>query len=83
MMFSEITQTGKIPKDASRESVIASALSDWACCVAGSKPPEKFGIGMVQVSIYLGTFATPDNLSLLADEIINQKELEIPQNIIK
>ena len=73
--FPEIFLTGKLPENWSKESLIADGLVGWGCCMAGAKPPEKFGQGMILITSKVG-IATPDRLSELADEVIN-KQLNI------
>lgn len=67
--YSEISITGQLPKkrdNVSEEdykaSICADALMDWAICIAGDKPPQKFGEGMVEVHKLLGVSATPESL---------------------
>lgn len=70
-MFPEIFITGELPKDWSRESLIADGLCAWGCCMAGAKPPANFGHGMVLLSEKVGT-AIPDELMALAKEITDK-----------
>jgi hypothetical protein len=73
MIFPEILTTGKLPKEWSKESLIADGLCGWGCCMAGNKPPEKFGEGMALISTIVGT-ASPDGLSKLADEFLKSRK---------
>lgn len=72
--FPNIFITGKLPASFSKKSLIADGLCGWGCCMAGAKPPDKFGEGMALIAIKLGT-ATPEGLSKLADEILSVKKL--------
>jgi hypothetical protein len=69
MMFSSISTSGKISREATKNEICANALNDWACCIAGSKPPENFGFGMAEVGSILGIPATPDELMKYADTL--------------
>ena len=70
--FPEILMTGKLPANWSKESLIADGLCGWGCCMAGAKPPEKFGEGMALIGSKVGV-ATPDGLSELADKLLAKK----------
>lgn len=71
--FPDIFITGEYPEGWTKESLIADGLCGWGCCMAGSKPPEKFGVGMTLISKVVGT-ALPEGLSKLADEMILKKQ---------
>ena len=66
-IFSKTSITGQVPQDHPKVAVLADALNDWGCCMAGAKPPENFGHGMVEVGKTLGVTATPTNLMDLAN----------------
>lgn len=77
MQYSEISITGQLPEkreDVSEEhykaSICAKALMDWGVCMAGTRPPQKFGEGMVQVSKLLGVSASPESLKKYADTLV-------------
>ena len=57
----------KAEPDARR--VCAWALSEWAHCSMGAKPPEYFGMSMVVAGERLGIIATSDNLMAYAKNI--------------
>lgn len=73
MIFPEIFNTGVLPENYNKESLIADGLCGWACCIVGAKPPEKFGEGMTSIARILGT-ATPDGLYKLADKYLAEKK---------
>ena len=77
LQYSEISITGQLPEkreDVSEEhykaSICAKALGDWGNCMAGNRPPQKFGEGMVQVSQLLGVSASPESLKEYADTLV-------------
>lgn len=73
LIFPEIFITGKLPENWCNESLVADGLVGWANCMAGSTPPENFGVGMALIEHQLGT-ATPDGLEKLADKISEKKK---------
>ncbi len=68
-LFSEISEAGKLPETPNTKMVLASALCDWGCVIAGAKPPENFGRGMAAVGAFLGVSPTPSGLMELAKKI--------------
>ena len=77
LQFSEISNTGQLPEkreDVTEEhykaSICAKALCDWGNCMAGNRPPQKFGEGMVQVSQLLGVPASLESLMEYADKLV-------------
>lgn len=60
--YSEISITGEIPKGLPKKAILASALNDWGCCMAGASIPENFGMGMAKVGLSLDVVATHENL---------------------
>jgi hypothetical protein len=72
MKFPKIFITGKLPENWTKKSLIAKGLTGWGCCMAGAKPPEKFGEGMALISNKVGT-STPDGLSELANKMSAKK----------
>lgn len=77
LQYSEISITGQLPEkreDVSDEhykaSVCAKALMDWGVCMAGTRLPQKFGEGMVQVSKLLGVSASPESLKEYASTLV-------------
>mgnify|MGYP001566966813 CR=1 FL=1 len=62
--------TGEIPAETGNKAdttLCAYALCAWALCMAGNKPPAKFGVAMVKISRRLGiTRGGPDVFSQLA-----------------
>ena len=76
LQFSEISITGQLPEkreDVTEEhykaSICAKALGDWGICMAGTRPPQKFGEGMVEVRKLLGVSSDPDSLMEYADTL--------------
>lgn len=77
LQYSEISITGQLPEkreDVTEEhykaSVCAKALMDWGICMTGTRLPQKFGDGMVQVSKLLGVSANPQSLKEYANKLI-------------
>lgn len=66
--------TGIVPREACDLEVCAMALSGWALCMAGSKPPEKFGEAMVVIGQRLNILPLAENVSKLADKPMAERE---------
>ena len=45
-----------------KAEVLAIGLSSWGHCMAGNKPPEHFGMMMIEVGNRLSVSPTPQNL---------------------
>ena len=65
-IFSEISTNGRFPENPDPKLVLADALNDWGCVLAGAGAPENFGRGMAAVGKFLGVSPTPDGLMALA-----------------
>ena len=65
-MFPEIFITGKIPLNRDERALCADALCGWACCMGGAKPPENFGIAMVEIGRRLGVSPTAESIEQYA-----------------
>lgn len=50
--------------------LIAMALNNWACCMAGGTPPKDFGESMQLIGEKVGINPTPANVDAKAKEII-------------
>jgi hypothetical protein len=62
---------GQIPADRSNKALCADALTAWANCMAGHKPPETFGVTMQAIGVRLGcTPPYPKRLSALANTFL-------------
>lgn len=72
--FPEVFITGKLPKDYRKHAAVAAGLVGWTNCMAGTHPPENFGIGMAAIGAFLNICATPENLDILAKEILNKNK---------
>lgn len=56
-----------------RKMAIADGLSGWAICMTRlSEIPKEFGRGMVKIATVLRSSASPENLTKLANEILEQ-----------
>ena len=67
MIYPEIFITGKT--GITNEALLcAIAFEGWACCMAGTKQPDNFGVGMAAISDILGIVCTPDELDKFAKE---------------
>lgn len=78
LQYSEISTTGELPENTNNYTeqdykawICAKALCDWGICMAGTRPPTKFGEGMVQVSQLLGVSASPDSLMEYSKQLLN------------
>lgn len=69
LIFSKTSVEGRIPKGRSDKQILADAISDWGCCIAGGKVPANFGDGMVEVSNYFNIPATPEDLIKLSKKL--------------
>lgn len=74
-IFDNVFHTGEFkPKTKDTElEAIATSLGGWANCMAGAKPPEKFGAGMAALSRYIHTSMIPEDLSERADYLMRKK----------
>lgn len=68
-VWPEVFMTGKLTSQDER-SAIADGLVGWANCQMGSKPPEKFGEGMVAIGQLLGISATGEKLMEYSEKFV-------------
>lgn len=67
MIYPEVFITGKLESD-NKKMAYADALIGWANCHMGSKPPSKFGEGMMNIGVLLGHPVSPDTMMDYADK---------------
>lgn len=62
----QIFVDGKLPKDATDESLVADGIIGWANCtlvgLEGGTLPKEFGLGMAAIGTKLGICASYDDL---------------------
>jgi len=81
--FDDVFETGNVGARLSAQAekgsntakaiACACALSAWACCMRGSKPPEKFGWGMIALADWAGLSVAdlqPENAKKVADKAL-------------
>jgi hypothetical protein len=67
-MWPECFITGIVDTRKPNLALCADALTGWANCMAGQKPPEKFGDAMAKISMRLGIAGTPENFMAYAEQ---------------
>ena len=74
MQFDKCFETGDVSEflpvtNTNRHAAAAACLNAWACCIAGTKPPEKFGDTIVALSDIIGITVTPNNMDELEEHL--------------